>query len=420
MLKKIILYISIILLLNPLIIKASSNIAASINGKYYENLEEAINAAGKNETINLLSNINLPEAIRITKKVNINLNNNDISSNDTVFLIQGGELNLRGTGTIKENNPYYGAIKVIGNKINNNEKYSIVNIEKGVKLEGWSGIFVSHDSSKSYGVEINFDGQINGISDKDGGLGIGIYINGNIKDKENSPTINIYDNAKITSNGEGIYIGGYTTVNIKKAHIEGKEAGIGIKSGILNINGATIKCSGKDSTPTEGFNDGIKSSGTTLQIESNTGYAGNIEIKIEDGEFISKNSNVIYEYIGKGNTTQVKEFDVKGGTFISEANKNVFLLSNSFESKHPKFITGGTYSSDPSNYLETEYNSIKDNNLYIITKSTMKEISLTKNSKKNTNKKTLLILILTAILGVFLYKNNIIKNTLKKITNKYF
>ena len=30
------------------------------------------------------------------------------------------------------------------------------------------------------------------------------------------------------------------------------------------------------------------------------GYAGNIELNIDSGNFISNNSNVVYEYIGKG------------------------------------------------------------------------------------------------------------------------
>ena len=117
-------------------------------------------------------------------------------------------------------------------------------------------------------------------------------------------------------------------------------------------------------------NNGIKPTGVAIQIESNPGYAGNIELYIKNGTINSKNSNVIYEYT-TGSSTQVKEINITGGNFSSNAGKNVFLLSDSLKSTHPKFISGGMYSSDPTNYLKSGYSAEKNkNSLYEVSKTT--------------------------------------------------
>lgn len=383
MFKKIILIL--FLLIIPTSINASSNSLAKIGNNYYDSLIDAIKAAGPNDTIVLTSNVSLEDTLEINKTVNINLNGKTISAPEKVFLVQGGSLNLTGEGTIKETNPYYGAIVVKGSTNPSDNNYSTVSVGKNITLEGWSGIFVDHNDSTSYGVNINLEGKINAINDKDGGTGVGIYVNGNIKQGTNEPTINIQDNAKITSTGNGLYIAGNSNFNIKKAHIEGVEAGIGIKSGTLNIDGATIIGTGPDKTPTEGYNNGINPSGAAIQIESNNGYSGNININIKSGTIKSNQSNVIYEYIGKGTNTTVNSINISGGKYTSEASKNVFRLSDSFTNKHQNFITGGIFSSNPNNYLKPGYTTTLDNNLYTVIKSTMKEVNIDNNNKKSSN-----------------------------------
>ena len=296
MLKKLVFCLLFCFLLVPVSCLASNISGVMVGGNYYDNLEDAIENASSGDVVMLMSDVSLDSNLVIDKVVNINLNGNDILSDESVFLVEGGTLNISGSGTLKENKPYNGVIKIIGSSTSESD-YSVVNVSKDVILEGWSGIFISHRASKSYGVVVNFDGKIKAVSDINGDSGIGIYVNGYISDKSNSPVINILDNAEITSNGVGLYIAGYSTFNIKKAYIQGVESGIGIKSGILNIDGARVLCDGEDKTPTDGYNDGIKSSGTTIQIESNSGYRGDMEININSGEFRSINSNVLYEYI---------------------------------------------------------------------------------------------------------------------------
>lgn len=405
-------------MISPRLVNASINAAAKIGNNFYDSLVDAIANASSNDIIMLTSDVTLEETLKINKIINLNLNNNVLTAPEKVFEVQGGTLNLLGTGIIKETKPNYAAIMIKGSTKSVDTNYSVVNVGKDITLEGWSGIFINHTNSTAYGIVINLDGKINAVSDTNGGTGIGVYVNGNIKHQNNPPIINIFDNAKIISDGNGLYIAGYSIFNIGKAYISGLESGIGIKAGVLNINGSTVISTGEDLTPTEGHNNGIKPSGTALQIESNTSYAGNIKIDINSGNFRSDNSNVIYEYIGKGNKTLVNSINISNGNFISKNNKEALLFSNSFKDKHQHFITGGTYSSNPNSYLQTGYTTVLENDLFNVVKSTMKEINTnTSNikSKPNYTWPVLIPILVISILIVIAYfrPKNII-NFLKK------
>lgn len=384
---------------------ASDSIEARIGDKFFDTLEEAIAAASSTDIINLTSNVTLDETLEINKTVNINLNNHDIKTDESVFLVQGGSLNLSGNGMVYETKPNYGAITLKGSDDPTKKDYSTVSIGEGVKLEGWSGIFVNHHNKKGYGILVNMNGSINAVDDVSGGPGAGIYVNGNIQHQENSPIINLSSTTKISSSGNGIYAAGYATYNINGAYISGKESGLGIKSGVFNILSGTIIGSGEDKTPTSGNNNGINASGTAIQIESNSGYKGNIELYIKNGTIKSENSNVIYEYTVNNSPTQVKKIDITGGTYISNAEKAVFSLSNSFKNTHQGFISGGTYSSNPTEYLKSGYSASKNNNsLYEVTASTI--LTFASNDTDNNSSFTWIIVIIAVIiLGIIAYVN---------------
>jgi len=408
MIRKIILGILLLFGLVP-IVYASNVPLTRIGDRYYSTLKEAIQNASGDDVISLISDVNLDNSLVINKVVNINLNGNDIIADEKVFMVNGGFLTLTGKGTIRENKPNYGAIMLVGSTNSADEKYSAVSVGKDVTLEGWSGVFINHDSKKSYGVHVDLEGKINAVNDTSGGTGIGIYVNGNIKEEEASPVVNIIDGAEIKSTGNGLYIAGYSTFNIGDAYIEGDESAIGIKSGRLIIDGATLVCNGEDYTPTSGYQNGIKPSGATIQIESNNGYKGKMEIDISSGNFTSKNSNVIYEYIGRGDTSQIYSMSISGGTFTSGKSKDVFSLSGSFKNIHSGFISGGEYSTNPNEYLKPGYKVVEDNNKYSVVKSTMKEVvgNNYKESNKNNFIKSLIFIISISILFVLIYINRI-------------
>ena len=385
-------FIFLTLITLPINVFASESSKAKIGNNYYDTLEEAIKASTSEDTISLTSNVKLDETLEINKTVNLNLNNNNIEATQQVFLIEGGSLNLTGKGTIKETKPYYGAITLKGSSDPTKKNYSTVNVGKDITLEGWSGVFIDHnDDNTGYGILVNIDGDINAVNDVNGGTGVGVYVNGKIKHKDNSPIVNLNETTHITSTGNGSYAAGYATYNINGAYIEGEESALGIKSGIFNINSGTIIGTGPDKTPTNTNNNGINASGTAIQIESNKGYTGDIELKIKNGTIKSNHSYVIYEYTTNNTNTKVKNINLSGGTYTSDANKNVFLLSTSLKNTHPEFISGGTYSSDPSEYLETGYTTTKDNSLYKVLQNT---ISVFKENNQTNNIFPIIITIL--------------------------
>ena len=385
---------------------ASATVGARIGNKYFDTLEEAVSAASSTDIIMLASNMTLDETLEIKKNVNIDLNNHNISGEEKVFLIQGGSLNLSGTGKIIETKPNYGAITLIGSSDPSKKDFSTVSVGSGVTLEGWSGIFIAHNNNKSYGVLVNMNGTINALDDINGGPGAGIYVNGNIKHKDNSPIINLGKTSKITSTGNGIYSAGFATYNINGAYISGIESGLGIKAGVFNIIDGTIIGTGEDKTPTSGNNNGINASGTAIQIESNKGYSGNIGLTIKNGTIESRHSNVIYEYIVNKANTQVKDISISGGRFVSNVGKPVLSLSDSFTSTHQGFITGGQFSSNPDSFLKAGYSTyVNENSLYEVISSTMNVFG-DSGGVINNPISIILIILLIGGLGITVYLNS--------------
>ena len=297
-----------------------------------------------------------------------------------------------------------------GSEDSNKENYSTASIGENITLEGWSGIFITHQNYKAHGILVNMYGTIKAVDDTSGGPGIGIYVNGNIKHENNSPIINLTNTTKITSTGNGIYSAGFASYNINGAYIEGIESGLAIKSGIFNIKNGTIIGTGEDKTPTSSNNNGINASGTAIQIESNPHYQGNIELNIENGTIKSKKSYTIYEYTVNNNPTQVKKISITGGTYESSPNKSVFSFSENFKSTHNNFIFGGTYTSNPKEYLKKDYQVTQNKNNYEV-KHVFKENNQTEEQNKNNN----IILTLTLIISTIIFTTSLIFINKRKI-----
>lgn len=345
---------------------------ATVDGIAYGDLQEAINNAN-GKTVKLASDLNLNKQILVSNGNNVTLDlagHNISFALETNFKVSGGTLNVIGKGTIKEDKPYFSPITVYGSTDSNAKNYSTVVIGKDVTLIGRSGLFIDYVSGNmAAGVNVEVNGTLQSVPDVDGYDGHGIYLNGNVKNKANYPTITVNKTAKVLSGGPGIYAAGYAQWNINGAYIEGESAGIAIKSGILNMNAGTIKAYGKDDTPTEGNGNGINSSGTAIQVESNSGYAGDIEININGGSIISENSAAFYEYLAdKTVTTNVKAISIIGGSFVSNETKDNFIVSDIFDTKFNQFITGGTYSTDPTRYVKNGYKVIQtaDNTFTVV------------------------------------------------------
>ena len=316
-------------------------------------LAAAVSAANDGDTLTLTEDVEVTSVITIDKELTLDLAGFDVLfKNNSYLLVEGGNLTVTGEGTMAEETPYYAPIVVKGSTVETATDYSVVNVGEGVTLEGWSGLFIKQSSSNTaYGVDVTIDGTI--VAKTDGSsTGIGVYINGNIQHTTNAPVITLGSTADITSDGPGIYAAGYAVWNINGATISGVEAGLGIKSGEFNITDAIVTATGEDKTPTAGYGNGINPSGAAIQIESNKGYAGNIELNIEGGTFTSEKGIAIYEYLDDKSSnpateTAVSSIVLSGGEFTSAEGKPVMALSEEFVDEHTEteFIEGGVYKS---------------------------------------------------------------------------
>lgn len=309
------------------------------------------------------------------KKVTIDLNNHDILfKNQTSINIDGGTLDLTGKGSMKNDITNFSPIYIKGSKNKEDVNYSNVTVGKDVHLKGHMAIIVVFPNNDnkyvSYGVNVNVYGTLEGDQNKAGVEGSSIQINGNIRNTENCPVFNIYSSAKLIGNTDGIYGAGYAIWNIDGATIEGVTSGIATKAGIWNIKNAKITATGekKDSI---GQGEGIKGTGSAIQIESHPNFYGHVEMTIDGGEYSSSHNAVIQHYLADSATegALAKAIVIKGGTF-----KGTLDMMKSGEIE----VSGGTFTDSTVNaYINEGLKVVKDGSMYTVVDANKGELVVT-------------------------------------------
>lgn len=317
------------------------------------------------------------------KKVTIDLNNHDILfKNQTSINIDGGTLDLTGKGSMKNDITNYSPIYIKGSKNKEDVNYSNVTVGKDVHLKGHMAIIVVYPNDSkyvSYGVNVNVYGTLEGDLNKNGVEGSSIQINGNIRNTENCPVFNIYSSAKLIGNTDGIYGAGYAIWNIDGATIEGVTSGIATKAGIWNIKNAKITATGekKDSV---GQGEGIKGTGSAIQIESHPSFYGHVEMTIDGGEYSSSHNAVIQHYLAESATegALAKPIIVKGGTFYGALD---MMKSDEIE------VSGGTFTDSTVNaYINEGLKVVKDGSMYTVVSENKGELVVTTPEVKVSDK----------------------------------
>ena len=361
--KKIVLSI----LLGVLVI-VPSTVYALTEVKTNEELKEAV----KNDSEIVLQNdIIMTDDITVRgQKINIDLNGNSLTLKAYIRVYEGS-LEFSGKGLIKDDREdLRGTIYVYGSTDSKAVSFATLTVGKDVKIETKRyGIVVwpITENKKpvptyfpTYGTVINFNGTIISTNENAGG----ITISGNLKNDgklENAPIINIGKTAVVKTTAEAaLYAAGIGVWNIDGGVFEGKSA-IGIKSGKLVINDGTFTATGETKTG-ELYGNGIISTGSSIQIENNKGYAGNIEITINGGTFESNKGLSIYHYpptIDEENA--LKSLVINGGVFKANykllENDNVTIEYGEFASEiidllkngYVQLFTNGVYT--PSNII---------------------------------------------------------------------
>ena len=361
--KKIVLSI----LLGVLVI-VPSTVYALTEVKTNEELKEAV----KNDSEIVLQNdIIMTDDITVRgQKINIDLNGNSLTLKAYIRVYEGS-LEFSGKGLIKDDREdLRGTIYVYGSTDSKAVSYATLTVGKDVKIETKRyGIVVwpITENKKpvptyfpTYGTVINFNGTIISTNENAGG----ITISGNLKNDgklENAPIINIGKTAVVKTTAEAaLYAAGMGVWNINGGIYEGKSA-IGIKSGKLVINDGTFTAIGETKTG-ELYGNGIISTGSSIQIENNKGYAGNIEITINGGTFESEKGLSIHHYPPTTDEENaLKSLVINGGSFKAKYelldNDNVTIEYGEFASEiidllkngYVQLFTDGVYT--PSNII---------------------------------------------------------------------
>ena len=136
-------------------------------------------------------------------------------------------------------------------------------------------------------------------------------------------TLNIYDGAVVSApNGIAIFHPEAGTFNMSGGTVSG-QTGIYAKRGTINISGGTVIGTGAASAyaPT---GSGANATGDALVLDNMSGYAGTLSANVQGGTFTSTNGDAVTSYASSG-LTPVDDF-VTGGTFSSDVSD--FIVGN--------------------------------------------------------------------------------------------
>lgn len=339
----------------------------------------------------LMENLTLTSDILLLdgKKVTLDLNNHNILTQTKRLKVYKGDLILTGKGTINGTLRDGAPVTIYGSVNQDDANYSSLTVDKDVTLEGDSGAYISWGGygvtkGSTHGVVVNLKGTFKSVGDN---INPAFNISGNNQDIKNCPIINIYSTAKFISKDYGLYAAGYAIWNIEGATIEGEKGGFGIKAGKINIKNAKIYATGEKVKGTYNGN-GMNATGAAIAIESNNGYAGNIELTIDGGEYHSAYGNSIYHYIAQKNVDDVVNsklvtaVEVKGGRFYGNID---MMKPDEIE------ISGGSFTDElvakkDGVKLVTGVKAVKDGEMYTIVSENKGELVVTAPEVKVSDK----------------------------------
>ncbi len=290
--------------------------AAKIGDTEYETLAEAVAAAKAGDTIVLQKDVSSAALIKVDKAVTIDLGGKTASFDSFgFFLVKGGDVTLK-NGTVKAGMSAVWAAQGAN-----------VVIEKDAKLHSAKNgtlVLVNTGSTATvYGtIEADSDSAISGVGNKDDG---GVIIN-------------VEEGAVVKcDNGIGIYYPNTAELNIKGGTISGA-TGVYVKSGKTTVTGGTIIGTGVKAGY-KYYGNGGNATGDAFVVDT-CGYpGGDPAVEIKGGTFKSENAAAVGSYFG-----------------------------NTAEKALTGFITGGSFSSDPTKYAAADYKVTTENGVFTVSK----------------------------------------------------
>ena len=311
-------------------VSADDGKVAKIGDNEYSTLQEAIDA-GEGKTVVLISDVDISNGgVRVNTNTTLDLNghlikvanssNGNITVNNNLTLIDSSDVKCDGTGTGKiytETAYIYGEFDKVIISVNNGATFTM----KSGLIDTASFTDNNKDERQfAIGFPDTYIEEATVIIDG-GHVKAGWYaVSGNGNNDEKGADQNIIVNGGIleSTSDYAIYHPHKGTTTINDGVVYGASGGVAINRGNLVVNGGTITSKGVGSTGTWG--DG-------------TGGLANAAVNI----------NALY------GATDVK---LNEGKFIAEGNA-ISLIKNS-EYPSSLTITGGTYSSNISEYLSDD------------------------------------------------------------------
>ena len=288
-------------------------------------------AVAKGGTVKLTGDVELTSTVNIEKDVTINLNGHKITATGARALhIKSHTVSITGTGTVSASGDIDSSSSVI--RVGDSGDAAKLTIGSGVTVSTDKCYGVTVFGKNTNGIELVMNGTVN-VTGPEGAIsGNGLATNA-------ATTMTIGGTVK-SANKYAIYHPGAGTLTVRgNANISGPGA-IEAKAGTVNINGGTIKATGTVGHTAN--SNGPSTSGYALAAVNNKAYKnGPATINVNGGNI---NGKVAIE----------TDDDAEGNASIS--------------------IKGGTFNTDPSEYVAGGYNKIETNNTWTVVNSYYTEL----------------------------------------------
>ena len=322
----------------PLAASAAEGDVAAVGSTSYPTLAQAVDAAQSGQTITLITDTDISESgltIPGEKSLTLDLNGNNLkaANTNTGNIKVYGNLTIKDSATSADGKIYtettytnsttgYGLINAIG------EKASII-LESGY-IDAAS--FTQNPSSEGqFGIGVDAGGDFTMMGGK---IEAGWYaVSGNGNNSTQHSVIKIQGGELISTADYAVYLPQSGETTISGGTIYGAAGGISLQRGILNISGDVL----------------ITSKGTGSTGEWGDGTGG------QDSAAL----NIAAEY---GDCT----VSISGGKLTAEEEALIIKADTSHTSNLS--VTGGTFSSDVSEYISDEYTVVETENGFEVQK----------------------------------------------------
>lgn len=352
----------------PVMAMADETKVAKIGDTEYATLEEAFTAVTTTNatTITLLNDADVKNKIIISDGKNITLDlgghNVTISTLGMFFYVNNATFTVNGSGSIKEAAAYLAPIIMTGGPAES-ENYSVVNVNNGVILEGWAGMFIDQNKGNNYGMVFNAENAtLTGKNDTNGDAGVGLYVNGTI----NANVKIALTNVALSGTGDGMYLAGAADTTINGGSVTSNCTGIEIRAGSLTLNNCNVT-GGNGSVTTNANGNGSTSDNVALAVIQHTTKLP-IHVEINGGTF--KGTAALLESNPQKNPEEATK---QVGIIVNGGNFEGMVCKAEPKDGSSLGVMDGSFNSDVTDYVHASP-TVKDNNGKYYVGSTAKNV----------------------------------------------